>query len=151
MTALSFFYWVFLLVGPYQAEWFVSRNLELSEMSFDPKLREKEVRKFVTGYLKSDGIFVCRMVTIHSGVIMGPAAVFEKLAVDDTKCFVSGTEVVLGLWRSFYGIEAKIHNHESDDSTDSEGKKTGNETSAAPIKLRSIAKWKEKESIEEKA
>lgn len=47
---------------------------------------KEDVRRFLTTYLKSDGAFIIRMVTMHSGVIFA-------------------TDLVLSLWKSFYGIE----------------------------------------------
>lgn len=40
-------------------------------MPFDPKGSEKDVERFVSSYLKTDGIFVLRMITMHSGIIFG--------------------------------------------------------------------------------
>lgn len=89
LTTASFLYWLFVAVLPWPSRWFVSRHLELSEMPFDPKGSAKDVERFVSGYLKTDGVFVLRMITMHSGIIFG-------------------TDLVLALWRSFYGIEEQI-------------------------------------------
>ncbi|MFH4976312.1 hypothetical protein AB6A40_003021 [Gnathostoma spinigerum] len=88
-TIASFFYWLILLSIPCFSRWFVSQNLELSELKFDPDTRSKEVQRFISGYLHLDGIFVLRMVTLHAGVIFG-------------------TDLTLALWNSFYGIEEKL-------------------------------------------
>ncbi|VDP06673.1 unnamed protein product [Soboliphyme baturini] len=89
VTTCSLAYWVCMILLPWPSRWFVSRHLELSEMPFDPKGSEKDVERFVTSYLKTDGVFILRMITIHSGVIFG-------------------TDLVLSLWCSFYGIEEKL-------------------------------------------
>ncbi|RCN34389.1 hypothetical protein ANCCAN_19775 [Ancylostoma caninum] len=47
------------------------------------------VRKFVYDYLHRDGVFVLRMVSAHAGIIFG-------------------TDLILELWRTFYGIEKKV-------------------------------------------
>lgn len=57
-------------------------------MPFDPKGSEKEVERFVASYLKVDGVFILRMINSHAGIIFG-------------------TDLVLSLWRAFYGIEEK--------------------------------------------
>ncbi len=46
----------------------------------------KELDRFVYGYLKNDGIFVLRMISLHAGVIFS-------------------TDLVRSLWCSFYRIE----------------------------------------------
>jgi len=75
-----------LMAIPNFSRWFISRHLELSEMPFDPIGSRKDVERFVAGYLKTDGVFVLRMIAMHAGVIFG-------------------TDLVLNLWRAFYGIE----------------------------------------------
>ncbi|KIH62654.1 hypothetical protein ANCDUO_07064, partial [Ancylostoma duodenale] len=47
------------------------------------------IRKFVYDYLHRDGVFVLRMVSAHAGIIFG-------------------TDLILELWRTFYGIEKKV-------------------------------------------
>lgn len=95
LTTISFLYWFSIMVLPWFNRWFISRHLELSEMPFDPKGSAKDVERFVASYLKTDGVFVLRMITMHSGIIFG-------------------TELVLSLWRSFYGIESQIRRGDSD-------------------------------------
>lgn len=45
-------------------------------------------------YLKWDGMFVIRMITLNSGVIFG-------------------TELVLALWKSYFGIEPQLRRSSS--------------------------------------
>lgn len=97
LTLMSFTYWFFINLLPWPSRWFISRHLELSEMPFDPTGSEKEVERFVASYLKADGVFILRMITMHSGIIFG-------------------TELVLSLWRSFYGIEEKIRRSDSEET-----------------------------------
>jgi hypothetical protein len=52
------------------------------------------VRRFIENYLRSDGIFVIRMLTLHSGVIFG-------------------TDLVQELWKNYFGIEEHIHRSSS--------------------------------------
>lgn len=47
---------------------------------------KREVNRFVGKYLRTDGIFVLRMVTMHAGVIFG-------------------TDLIWSLWKSFFGCE----------------------------------------------
>lgn len=97
LTACSFTYWVYVNLLPWPSRWFVSRHLELSEMPFDPVGSRKEVERFVSSYLKADGVFILRMITMHSGIIFG-------------------TDLVLSLWRSFYGIEEKVRRSNSEET-----------------------------------
>ena len=68
---------------------FVTRHLELCEMPFDPKESAKDVEKFVSSYLHMDGIFVIRMIEMHTGVIFG-------------------TDLVMSLYKSFYRFEEAV-------------------------------------------
>lgn len=89
LTAFSFIYWLVVSVLPWPSRWFITQHMELSELPFDSKSQSKEVERFVAGYLKTDGVFVLRMITMHSGIIFG-------------------TDLILSLWRSFYGIEESV-------------------------------------------
>ncbi|KAL6741156.1 hypothetical protein Aduo_014437 [Ancylostoma duodenale] len=88
-TLGSFLYWLFVAIVPYPNRRFIKRHLEISEMPFDPIESDKDVRRFIDCYLKSDGVFVIRMLTLQSGVIFG-------------------TDLVLALWKSFFGIEEQL-------------------------------------------
>ncbi|PIO67962.1 Innexin, partial [Teladorsagia circumcincta] len=66
-TSGSFLYWLFVAVIPYPNRRFVKRHLEISEMPFDPAESDEDVRRFIDNYLKSDGVFVLRMLTLQSG------------------------------------------------------------------------------------
>lgn len=52
--------------------------------------KKREVDRFVSQYLRHDGIFVLRLVSIHAGIIF---------------C----TELVLALWAAFYEIEEQVN------------------------------------------
>uniref|UniRef100_A0A914DA81 Innexin n=1 Tax=Acrobeloides nanus TaxID=290746 RepID=A0A914DA81_9BILA len=88
-TLGSFLYWLLIAILPWPNRRFIGRHLEMSEMPFDPEENSESIKRFIDGYLRSDGIFVIRMLTLHSGVIFG-------------------TELVLSLWQSYYGIEEKL-------------------------------------------
>ncbi|CEF60913.1 Innexin family-containing protein [Strongyloides ratti] len=88
-TLGSFLYWVFINFFPSTSKRFIARHLEMSELMFDPKENDKDLDKFVYGYLKYDGVFVIRQLTMHSGIIFG-------------------TEVVANLWKSYYNLEREL-------------------------------------------
>ncbi|CAI4223535.1 unnamed protein product [Auanema sp. JU1783] len=88
-TAGSFLYWLFVSLIPYPNQRFINRHLEMSEMPFDPIESAGDVEKFIDSFLKTDGVFVIRMLTLQSGVIFG-------------------TDLVQALWVSFFGIENKL-------------------------------------------
>ncbi|KAF8384808.1 inx-10 [Pristionchus pacificus] len=92
-TLGSLLYWFFVSVIPHPARRFISRHLEMSEMPFnaDNKETEKEVDKFIDSFLRSDGVFVLRMITMQSGVIFG-------------------TDLTVSLWKSYYGEHIKRSN-----------------------------------------
>uniref|UniRef100_F1L2G4 Innexin n=1 Tax=Ascaris suum TaxID=6253 RepID=F1L2G4_ASCSU len=89
LTTGSCLYWLFISLLPFPNRRFINRHLEMSEMPFDPSENKKDVRRFINGYLKSDGVFVIRMLTLHAGVIFG-------------------TDLVLSLWKSYFGIEQQL-------------------------------------------
>ncbi|KIH55066.1 innexin-3 domain protein, partial [Ancylostoma duodenale] len=70
-TLGSFLYWLFVAIVPYPNRRFIKRHLEISEMPFDPIESDKDVRRFIDCYLKSDGVFVIRMLTLQSGQFGG--------------------------------------------------------------------------------
>uniref|UniRef100_A0A0K0EE33 Innexin n=1 Tax=Strongyloides stercoralis TaxID=6248 RepID=A0A0K0EE33_STRER len=96
-TLGSFLYWAFINFFPSTSKRFIARHLEMSELMFDPKENEKDLDKFVYGYLKYDGVFVIRQLTMHSGIIFG-------------------TEVVANLWRSYYNLERELKRSNSIDN-----------------------------------
>ncbi|CDW55502.1 Innexin [Trichuris trichiura] len=89
ITVLSVAYWGFVILLPWPAIWFISRHLELSEMPFEPHESKKDVERFVCSYLKPDGVFVLRLITLRSNIIFG-------------------TDLLVSLWCSFYGIEQRV-------------------------------------------
>uniref|UniRef100_A0A0N4ZJ42 Innexin n=1 Tax=Parastrongyloides trichosuri TaxID=131310 RepID=A0A0N4ZJ42_PARTI len=91
----SFWYWSIINFFPSTAKRFITRHLEMSELMFDPKENEKDLDKFVYGYLKYDGVFVIRQLTMHSGIIFG-------------------TDVVANLWKSYYNLERELKRSNSD-------------------------------------
>uniref|UniRef100_A0A914W458 Innexin n=1 Tax=Plectus sambesii TaxID=2011161 RepID=A0A914W458_9BILA len=89
LTTCSMLYWLVIYIFPQPNYQMIVRHLELSEMPFNPKESEKDVRRFIFAYLKTDGAFAIRMITLHSSVVFA-------------------TELVLSLWNSFYKIENMI-------------------------------------------
>lgn len=69
-------------------------------MPFDPDASKKDVERFVSGYLKTDGLFILRMINSHAGIIFG-------------------TDLVLSLWQAFYGIEEEFRRRNSQELTPS--------------------------------
>ncbi|KAI6175244.1 Innexin [Aphelenchoides fujianensis] len=94
-TAGSFLYWLALFIVPFPNRRFIKRHLEMSELAFDPEESDKAVERFIDSYLRSDGIFVIRMLTLHSGVIFG-------------------TDLVQELWKSYFGVEEQMKRRNSD-------------------------------------
>jgi len=104
ITACSLIEWLWLVFVPYSGRSFLENHLQLSEMPFDPEggrlvasstlIRtiagsRPDMDRFINKYLHLDGVFILRMITAHTG-------------------FIFGTEMVLSLWRTFYGIEQKV-------------------------------------------
>uniref|UniRef100_A0A915PMG1 Innexin n=1 Tax=Setaria digitata TaxID=48799 RepID=A0A915PMG1_9BILA len=88
-TTGSFVFWFVICLVPYPNRNFLIRHLEMSELSFDPQESEEDVKRFLNTYLKNDGMFVVRMITLNSGVIFG-------------------NELIFALWKSYFGIEPQI-------------------------------------------
>ncbi len=93
LTLVGFCYWAMVLLIPAFHRWFIARHLELSEMNFERESSKKDVERFVKSYMKSDGMFVLRMITAHTGIIFG-------------------TELTVSLWKSFYGVEDVVRQAE---------------------------------------
>uniref|UniRef100_A0AC34Q5F8 Innexin n=1 Tax=Panagrolaimus sp. JU765 TaxID=591449 RepID=A0AC34Q5F8_9BILA len=85
-TAVSFIYWAVIISMSYFGFNFIQSNLELSELEINSRDEKKRLSQFVNDYLKMDGIFVLRMVSLHAGVIFG-------------------TELVAELYKSYHNIE----------------------------------------------
>ncbi|CAI5451129.1 unnamed protein product [Caenorhabditis angaria] len=87
----SFSYWLIVSLWSNLNRRFIIRHLEMSDIAFDStdEGAEDQVKKFIDNYLKSDGVFVIRMMTLQSGVIFG-------------------TDLIQELWRNFYGSEQQL-------------------------------------------
>ncbi|TKR92327.1 hypothetical protein L596_007004 [Steinernema carpocapsae] len=66
----SFFSWVFSSLPFDQRKRFIARRLELADVEFKRKNFQKELEEFVRDYVKMDGVFVLKMLTIHSGILI---------------------------------------------------------------------------------
>ncbi|VDM78301.1 unnamed protein product [Strongylus vulgaris] len=74
---------------------FIARRLELADVTFKQRDFTLELDEFVRDYVKMDGVFVLRMITIHSGVLM---------------C----TEVVDTMWDQFLAEQGEDFRPQSD-------------------------------------
>ncbi|VDL80694.1 unnamed protein product [Nippostrongylus brasiliensis] len=81
--------WIFSSLPFDQRRKFIARRLELADVSFKQRNFALELDEFVRDYVKMDGIFVLRMITIHSGVLI---------------C----TEVVDTMWDQFLAEQGRI-------------------------------------------
>jgi len=70
MTLASFCYWFLVMSFPCFGRWYIATNLELGGTVELTKER-KDIHRFVNEYLKQDGIFVLRMVSLHAGILFG--------------------------------------------------------------------------------
>uniref|UniRef100_A0A1I7T571 Innexin n=1 Tax=Caenorhabditis tropicalis TaxID=1561998 RepID=A0A1I7T571_9PELO len=97
-TLGSFLYWLIVSLWGHLNRRFIIRHLEMSDIAFDSSVSEKEeyekVRRFIDNYLKSDGVFVIRMMTLQSGVIFG-------------------TDLVQELWNNFHGAQPQLNRSNS--------------------------------------
>uniref|UniRef100_A0A8R1HW25 Innexin n=3 Tax=Caenorhabditis japonica TaxID=281687 RepID=A0A8R1HW25_CAEJA len=62
--------WIFASIPFNQRRQFVARRLELADVNFEKSRFKPQLDEFVRDYIKIDGIFVLRMITIHSGILM---------------------------------------------------------------------------------
>lgn len=85
----SFIFWLFVFFFPYSNRRFIIRHLEMSDLPIDIEANEKLINYFTDSFLHCDGVFVVRMLTLHSGVIFG-------------------TDLVAALWQSCYGGDDQI-------------------------------------------
>ncbi|TKR88534.1 hypothetical protein L596_012761 [Steinernema carpocapsae] len=109
LTIYSVFYWVIIMAFPCCGRWFVSQNLEMSEMKFNGEKQKKQVTKFVNEYLRADGVFVLRMIAMHAGVIFG-------------------TDLVLALWKVFYGLENAALDQQTEESRSGDSEDNNNKS-----------------------
>ncbi|MCP3664023.1 MAG: hypothetical protein GY696_16285, partial [Gammaproteobacteria bacterium] len=68
-TILSLLFWLGSAVMQSRRYRFVSRNLEIADVEFDLDFYHEEVDMFVRDWIKTDGVFVLRMITIHNGTM----------------------------------------------------------------------------------
>uniref|UniRef100_A0AC35GD58 Innexin n=1 Tax=Panagrolaimus sp. PS1159 TaxID=55785 RepID=A0AC35GD58_9BILA len=87
-TVVSFLYWCLMIAFSEFGKMFIKSNLELSDLEWNGKKKRKEIKTFVDDYLKQDGVFVLRMVSMHAGVIFA-------------------TELVASLFKTYHNIEEK--------------------------------------------
>ncbi|GMR29819.1 hypothetical protein PMAYCL1PPCAC_00014, partial [Pristionchus mayeri] len=69
-TICSIFTWILASLPLEQRKKFIVRRLELADVNFKRHLYEAELDEFVRKYIKMDGIFVLRMMSIHSGALV---------------------------------------------------------------------------------
>ncbi|EGT37620.1 hypothetical protein CAEBREN_03310 [Caenorhabditis brenneri] len=95
-TLGSFLYWLIVSLWGHLNRRFIIRHLEMSDITFDSSEEEtyEKVRRFIDNYLKSDGVFVIRMMTLQSGVIFG-------------------TDLVQELWTNFHGSQPQLNRSNS--------------------------------------
>lgn len=86
LTCGSFLFWFSVVAFPWPNRRFIAQHLEMCEMSFDSEANKKDVRRFIDEYLRMDGLFVIRMLTLHTGVIFG-------------------TDLVQSLWQNYFGMD----------------------------------------------
>nr|CAD2188817.1 unnamed protein product [Meloidogyne enterolobii] len=93
LTFGSFLFWLSVVIFPWPNRRFIAMHLEMCEMTFDPYGKDfiliglkKDVERFINDYLRLDGLFVIRLLTLHTGVIFG-------------------TELVQSLWINYFGYE----------------------------------------------
>ncbi|GMT07609.1 hypothetical protein PENTCL1PPCAC_29783, partial [Pristionchus entomophagus] len=70
ITFGSIMTWIFTSFPVEQRKKFIIRRLELADIDFKRRNYEAELEEFVRDYIKMDGIFVLRMLTIHSGALV---------------------------------------------------------------------------------
>uniref|UniRef100_A0A8R1TY75 Innexin n=2 Tax=Onchocerca TaxID=6281 RepID=A0A8R1TY75_ONCVO len=93
-TTGSLIFWIAVCLVPYPNRNFIIRHLEMSEFPFDAQESEEDVERFINMYLKSDGMFVVRMIALNSGVMFG-------------------NELIFSLWKSYFGVEPPIRRSSS--------------------------------------
>ncbi|KJH52415.1 Innexin [Dictyocaulus viviparus] len=62
--------WIYTLLSFDQRRKFIARRLELADVDFKQRNFKVELDEFVRDFIKTDGVFVLRMITIHSGVLI---------------------------------------------------------------------------------
>uniref|UniRef100_A0A914C4U7 Innexin n=1 Tax=Acrobeloides nanus TaxID=290746 RepID=A0A914C4U7_9BILA len=70
VSATSLFSWAYSSFPFIQRKRFILRRLELADIEFNRKNFKAELDKFVRDYVKMDGVFVLKMLTIHSGILV---------------------------------------------------------------------------------
>uniref|UniRef100_A0A7E4URB4 Innexin n=1 Tax=Panagrellus redivivus TaxID=6233 RepID=A0A7E4URB4_PANRE len=87
-TILSFIYWTIVILTSQIGMSFVKDSLELSDMELNTKDKatNKKIKNFVNDYLRQDGIFILRMISLHAGLI-------------------TMTDLLVGLFKAYLGIE----------------------------------------------
>ncbi|KAH7729790.1 CBN-INX-20 protein [Aphelenchoides avenae] len=70
VTLTSLTNWIFASI-PFDArKRFIARRLELADVEFKRKEFKAELDEFVRDFIKMDGVFVLKMITIHAGILV---------------------------------------------------------------------------------
>uniref|UniRef100_A0A0N5AP55 Innexin n=1 Tax=Syphacia muris TaxID=451379 RepID=A0A0N5AP55_9BILA len=70
ISAVSCTSWIFFTLPVSQRKKFIARRLELSDIEFRRRNFKHELDQFVKNYIKIDGTFVLKMLTVHAGMLI---------------------------------------------------------------------------------
>ncbi|VDD90367.1 unnamed protein product [Enterobius vermicularis] len=70
ISLVSCFTWIFFALPFEQRKKFIARRLELADVEFERKNVRYELDEFVRNYIKIDGAFVLKMLTVHAGILI---------------------------------------------------------------------------------
>jgi hypothetical protein len=68
-TLTNLVFWLTVSFIPSERVRFVARHLELADSTFSSEERKRELKEFALDFIKIDGCFVLRMLTMHAGVM----------------------------------------------------------------------------------
>ncbi|KAI6203014.1 Innexin [Aphelenchoides besseyi] len=89
---------------------FISRRLELADVDFKQHLVEENLNRFVSEYIKMDGVFVLKMLTIHSVMFLLEAYYYVILFLLSNRNVLGVlicTELVDRMWDKFQEEQSK--------------------------------------------
>uniref|UniRef100_A0A0K0DUU9 Innexin n=1 Tax=Strongyloides stercoralis TaxID=6248 RepID=A0A0K0DUU9_STRER len=69
-SIISLISWIWSSVFYESRRRFIVRRLELADVNFNEKQSKDDVEEFVRDHIKMDGVFVLKMLTIHSGILV---------------------------------------------------------------------------------
>uniref|UniRef100_A0A914DDS0 Innexin n=1 Tax=Acrobeloides nanus TaxID=290746 RepID=A0A914DDS0_9BILA len=109
VSLISLTSWISSSLSFEQRKKFIIRRLELADVDFKKAMFDQELNEFVRDYIKMDGVFVLKMLTIHSGILVCSEvvdAMWDNYLIEIGKLPSSKD-------KNFLSVDDQFHEHSS--------------------------------------